>query len=109
MKIRYMNLIIDIGNTKQKLALVKNNRIISIISVPKIEKTILEEIFLEHKIEKAIISNVRNEEQILTLLEIISEHTKVVKFQDLKKFPIINAYQTPESLEIGRASCRERV
>lgn len=102
MKIRYMNLIIDIGNTKQKLALVKNNRIISIISVPKIEKTILEEIFLEHKIEKAIISNVRNEEQILTLLEIISKHTKVVKFQDLKKFPIINAYQTPESLGTDR-------
>lgn len=102
MKIRYMNLIIDIGNTKQKLALVKNNRIISIISVPKIEKTILEEIFLEHKIEKAIISNVRNEEQILTLLEIISEHTKVVKFRDLKKFPIINAYQTPESLGTDR-------
>jgi len=101
-KIRYMNLIIDIGNTKQKLALVKNNSIISIVSVPKIEKAMLEEIFLKHKIKKAIVSNVRKENEITDLLDFLLQHTKVVKFQSLTKFPIQNAYQTPDSLGTDR-------
>lgn len=102
MKIRHMNLIIDIGNTKQKLALVKNNSIISIISAPKIKEEVLEKTFLEHKIEKAIISNVRKKEQVSSLLEIISQHIKLVKYQDLKDFPIKNAYKTPNSLGTDR-------
>lgn len=102
MKIRDMNLIIDIGNTKQKLALVNNNNIVSIISAPKIKEEVLKKMFSDYKIEKAIISNVRKEEQISTLLEIVSQHTKMVKFQDLRNFPIINKYQTPDSLGTDR-------
>ncbi|MDD4575694.1 MAG: type III pantothenate kinase [Bacteroidales bacterium] len=97
-----MNLIIDIGNTKQKLALVNNNNIVSIISAPKIKEEVLKKMFSDYKIEKAIISNVRKEEQISTLLEIVSQHTKMVKFQDLRNFPIINKYQTPDSLGTDR-------
>lgn len=102
MKIRAMNLIIDIGNTKQKLALVENNKIISFVSQPKIKTETLENLFINNNIQKAIISNVRKDELTKSLYETVLKHTKMVDFQDIIKYPISNAYQTPHTLGTDR-------
>jgi type III pantothenate kinase len=103
-KIRTMNLIIDIGNTKQKLALIENEKIISFFSVAKIKVEFLKKILSEHKIKKAIISNVRKDDSVFEIKELLSSLTKVVDFQEFTNFPIQNAYKTPTTLGSDRLS-----
>ena len=99
-----MNLIIDIGNTKQKLALIENEKIISFFSVAKIQIEFLKKILSEHIIKKAIISNVRKDDSVLGIKELLSKHVKIIEFQDFTNFPIQNAYKTPTTLGSDRFS-----
>ena len=104
MKIREMNLIIDIGNTKQKLALVEDDKIISFFSASKIKIELLNNLLNTNKISKAIISNVSNKKSSLEIQQTLSDKVKLLNFKDITTFPIKNAYQTPTTLGSDRLS-----
>ncbi len=98
-----MNLIIDIGNTRVKLAVFKHNSILSRKTVQKnffikeIEKIIL----AQPTITKAIVSSVDNfskeeEEQLKNLIPCLVLVSKNIQL------PFINKYSTPSTLGVDR-------
>lgn len=96
-----MNLIIDIGNTTQKVALVENGQIVLTVRLPDftaMEKFISD---LEQPVEKAIISTVRDVPESFT--------TGIIRvagfFHNLTHkslFPFKIDYETPETLGMDR-------
>lgn len=93
-----MNLIIDIGNTKQKFAVVDQDTIMYLKSSSKIKITEINQIFEKYPIKKALVSNVVNNEDVKDLLMAISEKTLLVNFSEITNISVINTYKTPETL-----------
>ena len=93
-----MNLIIDIGNTKQKMAVMDHDTIVFHTSCSKIKLSKLSELFSTYPIKKGIISNVRTKEDVLDITNFISSKIPFYNFNEILNFPIKNNYQTPETL-----------
>jgi|TARA_B110000014_G_scaffold253800_1_gene233624 type III pantothenate kinase len=97
-----MNLIIDIGNTRVKLAVYKeDNLILKLIILKKDFFDTIEKILNEYpKIKKGIISSVdhftkKEEKQLRTLINLVVVSTEI-------KHPFKNLYQTPKTLGLDR-------
>ncbi|HFS66644.1 MAG TPA: type III pantothenate kinase [Flavobacteriia bacterium] len=96
-----MNLIIDIGNTRAKLAVFKDNKLLDKKNakhknVFKKTQTILK----KHKITNAIISSVSKlDKELLLFLE---ENTNFILLNNQTKIPFNNKYQTPATLGVDR-------
>jgi type III pantothenate kinase len=96
-----MNIIIDAGNTRVKLAVFEKDRLVEVVFID--ENFILLEIkkiLIKHKINIGILSNVSfisvdkiQKLQKLVNLSILSSSTDV---------PFINLYETPETLGVDR-------
>ena len=96
-----MNLVIDIGNTLQKLAVFdENEKMVCLFHEDKLTETLLEPLFVQYPIENAIVSSVgKNDEAIMKWLE---AHSHLLQFSPACRLPITLRYATPETLGTDR-------
>jgi len=95
-----MNLIIDIGNTLTKIALVNSGEVISIDRVERISEEILNQIKKKYSPTQAIISAVGHYDK--ELYKSLKKNIPVLEFDHNTKVPIKNLYQTPKTLGLDR-------
>ena len=97
-----MNLIIDIGNTKAKVAVYSNFRLITkkTVSSKEVENTI-NNIFIKYSgINKGIISSVGN--KVTKDFNYLESKIKLIELNHKLKFPFKNLYKTPTTLGVDR-------
>jgi type III pantothenate kinase len=96
-----MNLIIDIGNTRGKLAVFKDNKLIERKNAKhkKILKKV-RKIFSEYPIYNAIISSVH--EIDADLFRFLDKNTKLIQLNHKTNIPFTNNYKTPTTLGVDR-------
>lgn len=96
-----MDLVIDIGNTLQKIAVFsENGEIVRLFREKELTVPLFEHIFSLHPIENAIVSSVgKNNEKVLGWLE---KQAKVIPFSPHCRLPISLKYATPETLGTDR-------
>ena len=92
-----MNLCIDQGNSRTKIALFKDGRIVKNLIYKLFTSTDVERLFSLYPISNAIVSSVANiEPAVVNALHRLSKH--FILFDHLTPLPIANHYQTPETL-----------
>lgn len=92
-----MNLILDFGNTKAKLAVFKSEEIIHFESIEGIQLSHLKSVLQNFpEIHHAILSSVIYEDELL--IRFLKEHTTFTYFQSDTPIPIVNGYKTPKTL-----------
>lgn len=93
-----MNLCIDQGNSRTKIALFKKDgRIVKNLLYKSFTSTDVERLFSLYPITQSIVSSVANmEPAVINALNRLSK--KFVLFDHLTPLPIKNCYQTPETL-----------
>ena len=96
-----MDLVIDIGNTLQKLAVFSDEGVLlDLFSEKKLPISLLENLFCQYPIKRAIVSSVReNDDSVLCWLE---EKTQLIRFSSNCRLPIRLKYATPETLGTDR-------
>lgn len=96
-----MDLVIDIGNTLQKLAVFdENGKIVCLLHEKQLTTSFLENLFCKYPIKHAIVSSVReNDDSALYWLE---EKTQLIRFSAVCRLPIRLKYATPETLGTDR-------
>ena len=96
-----MNLIIDTGNTRTKLALFKKEEF---ISVQKIKNTAvlteLKLLFKTEAIQNCIISSVAGIPQ--EILQFLTKQSRLIILDSTTKIPFKNLYKTPKTLGVDR-------
>lgn len=96
-----MNLIIDIGNTKTKIALFSNNEIVHHVSYFNAETSNIAEEIKQAKADKAIISAVREiDKEIEKAIE--NKGIECLRFDHETCVPVKNKYKTPNTLGYDR-------
>lgn len=98
-----MNLIIDIGNTRIKVAVFEQDKLIFVSSfgVDSIQKEI-NLLIKKYKIKNTVISKVAEiPEDFLNFLE---KHTTLLLLNQLTEVPFINTYKTPNTLGLDRVA-----
>jgi type III pantothenate kinase len=92
-----MNLVIDIGNSFQKIGLFDpNGDLVFVDSFSKLEYSYISKLILNKHISKSIISEVGNLDPDIT--QILEEKTQLIPFTHELKLPIQLAYLTPDTL-----------
>ncbi len=96
-----MDLVIDIGNTLQKLAVFSEKSVLlDFFSEKKLSISLLETLFSQYSIKHAIVSSVReNDDLVLHWLE---NKTQLIRFTPSCRLPIRIKYATPETLGTDR-------
>lgn len=96
-----MNLVIDIGNSLQKVAIFDSfDQIVFIESYPNITIQDLQKLFQEFPIEKSMISSVGNLNPTIT--NFIDQKTRLITFNSQSKLPISINYFQAETLGLDR-------
>ena len=96
-----MNLIIDAGNTRVKVAVFEKNTLINVVSVEReVFLSEIEKKIKKYKIEDGILSSVSfiSEKMIQTLQNLIN----LTVLSSLTNVPFINLYETPKTLGVDR-------
>jgi len=96
-----MNLILDIGNTRIKLAVFQEDKLIELIVVlsDNLEKKILEK-QKKYQLNKVIVSSVASiDPKALVILESFQQ---VIILDQSTKTPFFNRYKTPKTLGVDR-------
>ncbi|MCB9188467.1 MAG: type III pantothenate kinase [Flavobacteriales bacterium] len=88
-----MNVIVDIGNTRTKIAWFEEDELIAVDFAINMES--IAELLFEKKIDNCIISSVANEELTKFVISLFQHPVVLDSVTDL---PITNAYRTPETL-----------
>lgn len=92
-----MNLCIDQGNSRTKIAIFDNDRLIKHVSYKTFTSTDVERLFSLYPIERSIIASVVNiEPSVVNSLHRLSKH--FVLFDHKTPVPIQNGYDTPATL-----------
>ena len=93
-----MNLTIDIGNTRSKIAVFKKNELIEIITEDELSESVLQNILLKYtEIRSAIISTVKNiNPKIISFLK--SKLDYFIELNEGTDIPIENLYKTKGTL-----------
>lgn len=96
-------LVVDIGNTKHKIALYNNSELVELHTLDSFPEQLLDDILKKYKIiDAAIISSTAQQtKSIVTMLEGRGV-VKVVDFNHLTPLPIINKYHTPLTVGLDR-------
>ena len=95
-----MNLVVDLGNTYHKVALMDDGAMVELFQHEKLTIQELNSLFAKYKPQKAILSSVvKNDEEIRTWLQ--STLPYIVMSHELD-FPFKNCYATPETLGTDR-------
>ena len=96
-----MNLCIDQGNSRIKVALFDGEKITKKLIYKSFSSIDVERLYSLYPIENAIISSVINvEAAIINTLQ--KKKKKFILFDHHTKIPIVNKYQTPETLGLDR-------
>ena len=96
-----MDLVIDIGNTLQKLAVFSEEGVlIDLFSEKKLSISFLETLFCQYPIERAIVSSVREDDN--AALRWLEEKTQLIRFSATCRLPVRLKYATPETLGTDR-------
>lgn len=97
-----MNLIIDVGNTRIKLAVFENSKLVRLVRSSKEAVTSAIETISKDfpKLEKAIISSVGNFPS--TALQLLQNNFEVLQLTKDTRVPFHNAYATPKTLGVDR-------
>lgn len=95
-----MNLIIDIGNTLAKVAFVDADKIIFYQTFKDIQIVDIEKLLSQYCPEKGIVSIVGKVDQ--TVIKFLSKKIFIINLNHNTSIPIINHYETPETLGYDR-------
>jgi type III pantothenate kinase len=96
-----MNLVIDIGNSLQKVAIFDSlDQMVFVTSVPKITLESLQNLFQKYNIEKSIISSVGKIDS--SVASFIQQTSQLVPFTHQSKLPITIDYIHSETLGLDR-------
>jgi type III pantothenate kinase len=95
-----MNLVIDIGNTLQKIAVFDNDDCVDCRTVSMITEDILISVFNQYALKYSIISSVAEvDEQVVHFLQ---NHTQMVHYSHQTKLPVTILYKSVETLGLDR-------
>lgn len=96
-----MNLVIDVGNTRTKIAVFKQDRLVEVFitNSENLEKEI-QNITDNYSISASIISKVTNVSQ--SLLNLLEKNTNFYQLNHTTKVPFKNLYETPTTLGLDR-------
>ena len=95
-----MNLIIDIGNTQTKVALVNNFEVVKVDRHDKLSIDLIEKTIQNHHPKKAIVSVVG--EYDLKSIQYLKSLIPTTELDYRTNLPIKNLYKTPETLGLDR-------
>lgn len=96
-----MQLVIDIGNSKIKIAVFSGDEALEYFSLPKLVYKKFEDIFKKYpKLNRCIICSVS--EDIDALKALLEQHLEIKVFNHKAKLPIANVYETPKTLGYDR-------
>lgn len=96
-----MNLVVDVGNTRIKLAVYESNTLLKLFVASKDTlKECLENISKNHFIKHAIIASVA--EIPIELSHYLENISTLIHLNSATKIPFLNRYETPESLGVDR-------
>jgi type III pantothenate kinase len=93
-----VNLVVDLGNTRAKIALFEGRSILEQwVFDAKFTVAELQKIYRTHSgIKNTIVSSVLNHSK--DVVNFLSNHSQYIPFDNRTPLPIINSYKTPESL-----------
>ncbi len=94
------HLVIDIGNSRSKIAVFEGDKLISSEKVHDLEPTILGEYLKKSEITHSIISSVND--GIIALEDFLKERTAYIRFSALLQTGIENKYKSPATLGLDR-------
>ena len=96
-----MDLVIDIGNTLQKLAVFSEKGVLlDLFSEKRLSISFLENLFCQYPIKRSIVSSVREDDN--AALRWLEEKTQLIRFSATCHLPIRLKYATPETLGTDR-------
>ena len=96
-----MDLVVDIGNSFQKVAVFSEEGILlDLYSEKKLSITFLDNLFRQYPIGRAIVSSVREEDN--PALRWLEEKTQLLRFSATCRIPIRIQYATPQTLGTDR-------
>jgi len=95
-----LNLLIDIGNTLQKIAVVHNDEFLFCQSYHYITKEILLSVFNKYQIKNAIVSSVAEFDTQLT--QFLNANTTLIYYTHQTKLPVTILYNSRETLGLDR-------
>lgn len=97
-----MNLVIDIGNTRVKLAVFNDHDLMFNVPLEELKLDQLQLLLNEYpQLNKAILSSVRDYPDELRYF-LRSSFDQFIEFSHLTPVPVTNLYQTPETLGVDR-------
>ncbi len=100
-KFRYVNLVIDQGNTFIKIGVFDKGKLMHFNSCNFFDENLLNKIKDRNKIEKVILSSVKHEfnnpADVLEILNLSANITSII-LDNETKIPITNCYETPKTL-----------
>lgn len=94
------HLVIDIGNSRTKVAIFNDQKLIFRDVVEHLNAELLEEYLKDEAIQQSVISSVKDE--INSLEEMLSGRTEYIRFSASLKTGVINQYKSPETLGLDR-------
>jgi len=93
-------LVIDIGNSRTKLAVFRERKLVELLKVNKLGTDQLEHFLNDHHITHSIISSVN--ENIRDFEELLKIKTQFIRFSTDLNTGIVNKYKSPETLGLDR-------
>jgi type III pantothenate kinase len=94
------NLVIDIGNSFSKLAIINNRDIRSVMHTEHLSPQFLENFLDDNDIENSIVSSVSTD--VSEYETILKNRTNYIRFTGTSSSQIKNQYKTPETLGLDR-------
>jgi type III pantothenate kinase len=94
------NLVIDIGNTNNKLAVFHDRELVEYQIIKKITPQVLSSLISQYKIDCSTISSVAGE--LHEVIDVLKKHTRYLEFSTGLNTGIKNHYGTPGSLGLDR-------
>jgi type III pantothenate kinase len=99
-----MNLVFDLGNTTQKMAVLSAGSVVDMVKTSKIKTQDIEPFLQKYNPKRAILSSVVNETaEIADFLK--EKGISLLNFSYKTPIPIRNEYQTPDTLGSDRLAC----
>ncbi|MCL2435535.1 MAG: type III pantothenate kinase [Lentimicrobiaceae bacterium] len=95
-----MNLLLDIGNTLQKIAVFHNDNEVYGQSFPFVTKEILQTVFNQYAIKYSIVSSVAKTDA--QVIEYLKTNTTMIQYTHQTKLPVTILYKNTESLGLDR-------
>ena len=94
------HLVIDIGNSRTKVAIFDDHKLIRKDVLDHLSEEVLAEYLKEYAVQQSIISSVKDE--IKGLENLLANQTNYIRFSSKLNTGVINEYKSPETLGLDR-------